>query len=80
MKNNRKNSPSLNLHIILIAAIVLIAGVAVYRLVRWNKGVDINELNADLEEIDPSEFDVETLDMIIPVSYTHLTLPTKLEV
>ena len=72
MKNNRKNSPSLNLHIILIAAIVLIAGVAVYRLVRWNKGVDINELNADLEEIDPSEFDVETLDMIIPMDASAL--------
>lgn len=72
MKNNRKKSPSLNLHIILIAAIVLIAGVAVYRLVRWNKGVDINELNADLEEIDPSEFDVETLDMIIPMDASAL--------
>ncbi len=72
MKNNRKKSPSLNLHIILIAAIVLIAGVAVYRLVRWNKGVDINALNADLEEIDPSEFDVETLDMIIPMDASAL--------
>ena len=72
MKNNRKKTPSLNLHIILIAAIVLIAGVAVYRLVRWNKGVDINELNADLEEIDPSEFDVETLDMIIPMDASAL--------
>lgn len=72
MKNNRKKSPSLNLHIILIAAIVLIVGVAVYRLVRWNKGVDINELNADLEEIDPSEFDVETLDMIIPMDASAL--------
>lgn len=45
---------------------------AVYRLVRWNKGVDINELNADLEEIDPSEFDVETLDMIIPMDASAL--------
>lgn len=67
MKDNKKKQSPFNLHIILILAIILIAGIAVYRLVRWNKGIDINDLNAGLEEIDPSEFDVETLDMIIPM-------------
>ena len=38
---NRKNF-RVNLHIILIAAIVLIAAVAVYRLNRWNKGTPLD--------------------------------------
>lgn len=72
MKENKQKTFPFNLHIILIIAILLIAGIAIYRLVRWNKGVDINELNAGLEDIDPSEFDVETLDMIIPMDASSL--------
>lgn len=58
-----------NLHIILIAAILLIAVVAVYRLNRWNKGTTVD---TDTEDIDPSAFDVETLDMIIPMDASLL--------
>lgn len=60
----------LNLHLILIAAIFLIAVTAVYRLYRWNKGTPIDE--TDMEEVDPSQFDVETLDMIIPMDASLL--------
>ena len=67
-----KRSLPVNLHIVLIALIALIAVVAVYRLYRWNQGVDINDLNAGLEDIDPSEFDIETLDMIIPMDASAL--------
>ena len=53
-------------HIILIIAILAVAGTAVYRLYRWNQGTTSN-VEADIEQVDPSEFDVETLDMIIPM-------------
>ncbi len=54
------------IHIVLISLIIIIAGTAVFRLYRWNKsGSDDPE--ADIEQIDPSEFDIETLDMIIPM-------------
>ena len=65
---HRKNF-RVNLHIILIAAIVLIAVVAVYRLYRWNKGTP---LDTDTSDVDPSEFDVETLDMILPMDASLL--------
>lgn len=42
---HRKNF-RVNLHIILIAAIVLIAVVAVYRLYRWNKGTPLIQIRA----------------------------------
>ncbi|MCM1134580.1 MAG: hypothetical protein NC400_03300 [Clostridium sp.] len=72
MDDNRKSKkPSLkvNLHIILIAVILLIAAVAIFRLYRWNQG---SELDADVEDVDPSEFDIETLDMIIPMDASLL--------
>jgi len=59
-------------HIILIIAIVAVAATAVYRLLKWNKGVDISEAEADIEQVDPEEFDVETLDMIIPLDSSRL--------
>ncbi|MBD5548960.1 MAG: hypothetical protein HDQ97_16510 [Lachnospiraceae bacterium] len=59
-----KSGFRINLHIILIAAILLIAIVSVYRLYVWNKGVP---LDIDMDEIDSSQFDVEPLDMIIPM-------------
>lgn len=75
-KLNGQESPSsgksgfrINLHIILIAAILLIAVVSVYRLYRWNKGVP---LDTDTEDIDSSQFDVEPLDMILPMDSSLL--------
>ncbi|MBO5474442.1 MAG: hypothetical protein J6A08_11775 [Lachnospiraceae bacterium] len=40
-KNNEKKEKSfhINIHIILLCAIVLIAGFSTYRLYKWNKGV-----------------------------------------
>lgn len=57
-----------NLHLVLIAIILIIAAVSVYRLVRWNQGTVIED---DIE-VDPSQFDVETLDMIIPMDSSRL--------
>ncbi len=65
-----KRNLRLNLHLILVAAIFLIAVTAIYRLYRWNKGTPIDE--TDTEEVDPSQFDVETLDMIIPMDASLL--------
>lgn len=63
-KNNNEKPPfRINLHMILIVAIVLIAVTSVYRLVKWNKGT----LLEDNGDVDTSQFDVEALDMIIPM-------------
>ncbi len=64
----KKNRFHMNMHIILIAAIVLIAAVSVYRLNKWNKGSLID----DGDDIDTSQFDIETLDMIIPIDSAAL--------
>ncbi|MBR4767554.1 MAG: hypothetical protein IK088_01115 [Lachnospiraceae bacterium] len=53
-------------HIVLISLIIIIAGTAVFRLYRWNKS-GTSDPEADIEQIDPAEFDIETLDMIIPM-------------
>ena len=53
------------IHIVFIALIVIIAGISVFRLYRWNKGTRNPE--ADIEQVDPSEFDTETMDMILPM-------------
>lgn len=53
------------IHIVFIALIVIIAGVSAFRLYRWNKGTRNPE--ADIEQVDPSEFDTETMDMILPM-------------
>lgn len=60
----QKRRPPLNLHIIFIAAIFIIAIVSVYRLYKWNLGTP-EDPNA--ETVDPSQFDIEALDMIIPM-------------
>lgn len=67
MNDNKKFK--INLHIILISAIVLIAAVSVYRLVKWNQGTRIED---DDTQVDASEFDVEALDMIIPMDSSRL--------
>lgn len=59
-------------HILLLAAIVLIVGIAAFMLIRWNQGTN-SDREADIEQIDPSEFDIETLDMIIPMDSSRLS-------
>ena len=74
--NNRKIPPRktskkfhINIHLILLTAIVLIAGFSAYRLYKWNKGVP--------SDYDPNyqttDFDTEAMDNIIPLA------PDKLE-
>ena len=59
----------INIHLILLAAIILIAGFSAYRLYKWNKGVP--------SDYDPTyqttDFDTEAMDNIIPLA------PDKLE-
>lgn len=70
MNNEKEKKPlKINFHIILILAIVLIAGFSVYRLLRWNQGT---KLSSDDFQSDTSEFDIETLDMIIPLDSSRL--------
>lgn len=58
-------------HIVLICAILIIAGIAAYRLYLWNTGVT-SDRESDIEQVDPEEFDIETLDMIIPLDSSRL--------
>ena len=72
MDDNKKiKMPSLrvNLHILLVVIILLIAAIAIFRLYKWNQGTD---LDMDVGDVDPSEFDIETLDMIIPMDASLL--------
>lgn len=59
----------INLHIVLLCAIVLIIGFSAFRLYKWNQGVP--------SDYDPNyqttDFDIEPLDSIIPLA------PDKLE-
>ena len=61
-------------HIILITAIIVIAGVSAYRLYRWNKGaVTVTPVTQQTPEpVDPEAFDTEVLDMIIPMDSTRM--------
>lgn len=59
---------SVNIHIILLAAIVLIIGFSAFRLYQWNKGEQI-EYDPDQQT---TEFDVEVLDFIIPLAQDKL--------
>lgn len=70
MENNEKKKKGFhfNLHMILIIAILLIAAISVYRLNRWNKGTTIE----NNDDVDTSQFDVEALDMIIPMDSSRL--------
>lgn len=76
--NNEQNQSSvpssghgfkINFHIVIIAAILLIGAFSAYRLIRWNQGTAIEDDDTD---IDPSQFDVEALDMIIPMDASRL--------
>lgn len=68
-ENGQARRSRINIHAILLGAIVLIAGFSAYRLYQWNKGVP--------SDYDPNyqttDFDVEALDTIIPLA------PSKLE-
>ena len=59
----------INIHIIILGAIVLIVGFSAYRLYKWNQGVP--------SDYDPNyqttDFDIEVMDSIIPLA------PDKLE-
>lgn len=66
---SRKTSTQIILHVILLAAIILIAVVSVYRLYKWNQGTP---LDIDTADVDTSQFDIETLDMIIPMDSSLL--------
>ena len=81
-KPNRNNAPvkkippkkekkqfRLNIHLILLAVIILIAGFSAYRLYKWNKGVP-SDYDPDFQTTD---FDIEAMDNIIPLA------PDKLE-
>ena len=54
----------INIHVVLIAIILIIFGISAYKLIMWNRGeaiiLDPNE--------DTSEFDVEVLDEILPLT------------
>lgn len=54
----------INIHVILIAAIVLVLGISAYELIRWNKG---ERISLDPNE-DTSMFDIEVLDELIPMA------------
>ena len=58
-------------HIVLLTAIVVVIAIGAIQLYRWNTGA-ISNREADIEQIDPAEFDVETLDMIIPLDSSRL--------
>ena len=65
----KRKSGGINIHAILLGAIVLIACFSAYRLYKWNKGVP--------SDYDPNyqttDFDIEAMDSIIPLA------PDKLE-
>lgn len=65
----KKSGFHVNLHLVLIASILLIAGIAAFRLYKWNQGTP---LDTDTSDIDTSQFDIEALDMIIPMDSSLL--------
>lgn len=68
-ENKKAGGFPVNLHLILLAAIVLVIGFSAFRLYRWNLGTAPEE-----DPIGPTEdFDVEVLDNLIPLA------PDKLE-
>lgn len=67
-KPEDKKKFKMNFHILLIVAILFIAVFSIYRLVRWNQGTVLE----DTSDTDTSEFDVEAMDMIIPMNSSRL--------
>ncbi|MCR5511184.1 MAG: hypothetical protein K6F54_09575 [Lachnospiraceae bacterium] len=63
-ENETEKKFRLNIHVILITLIVVILGVAAFQLIRWNRG---EAITLDPNE-DTSEFDIEVLDEMIPMT------------
>ncbi|MDR2889516.1 MAG: hypothetical protein LBV33_06730 [Lachnospiraceae bacterium] len=61
--DEKEKKIKINLHLVVLAIIVIVFGTAIFILVRWDKGVE--------SDYDPSvvttEFDVEEMDMLIPL-------------
>ena len=53
MEENKKTGKQIILHIVLLAAIILIAVISIYRLYEWTKGTPSDAATAD---VDPSQF------------------------
>lgn len=68
-KNEKPEGFHINLHLVLLAAIVLVIGFSVFRLYRWNLGTAPEEVPDGPTE----DFDIEVLDNLIPLA------PDKLE-
>lgn len=60
----KKAPRKINLHFVILGAVLFILVFAVIRLLIWNKGITIKPD----ENQDPSAFDVETMDSIIPLN------------
>ncbi len=58
----------INWHLVIISVIVIIFGIAIFILLRWNKGT---ASTYDPDEV-TTEFDVEALDMILPLDAAGL--------
>lgn len=72
MEDKQKKSTGglpVSIHIILLAAIVLVIGFSAYRLYRWNKGTP-SDYDPNFQTTD---FDIEVMDNLIPLA------PDKLE-
>ncbi len=61
---DEKKGFRINIHVILIAAIVLVLGISVFELIQWNRG---ERITLDPNE-DTSMFDIEVLDELIPMA------------
>lgn len=68
METRKAGRSRINIHVIILGVIVLIVGFSAYKLYQWNKGVP--------SDYDPNyqttDFDVEALDTIIPLSQNKL--------
>lgn len=64
VKPKRDGGFHINLHLVLLAAIVLVIGFSAYRLYKWNKGTP--------SDYDPNyqttDFDIEVMDNLIPLA------------
>lgn len=61
---HEKHSVSINIHLILLGAIVLVIGFSAYRLYKWNKGTPSDYA----PNYQTTDFDVEVMDNLIPLA------------
>lgn len=62
--NGKKGGIHVNIHLVLLIAIVLVIGYSSFRLYQWNKGTPID----DDPNYQTTDFDIEVLDNIIPLA------------